>query len=126
MKRTHGNEEKWKVVLPRPAVDRRDVIYGLTIPDCTSTHTGVTKNTCGEAKNKLLLGNEEKWKVVLHRPAVDRRDVIYGLIIPDCTTTHPGVTKDTCGEAKNKLLLAAGLKGSIGINDYSYFLKSGQ
>jgi hypothetical protein len=27
---------------------------------------------------------------------------------------------------KNKLLFAAGLKGCIGINDYSYFLKAGQ
>lgn len=124
MKRTHGNEEKWKVVLPRPAVDRRDVIYGLTSPDCTSAHTGVTENTCGEATNKLLLGNEEKWKVVLPRHAVDRRDVIDGVTSPDCTTAPPGVTMDTCGETKNKHLLAAGLKGTIGINDYSYFFKS--
>jgi hypothetical protein len=124
MKRTHGNEEKWKVVLPRPAVDMRDVIYGLTRQDCTTAHTGVTKDTCGEATNKLLLGNEEKWKVVVPRPAVDRRDVIYGLTSQDCTTAYPGVTKDTCGEAKNKILLAAGLKGCIGINDYSYFFKS--
>jgi hypothetical protein len=124
MKRTHGNEEKWKVVLPMPAVDRRDVIYGLTRPDCTTAHPGVTKDTCGEAKNELLLVNEEKLKVVLPRPAVDRRDVIYGLTSPDCTTAHPGVTKDTCGEAKNELLLAVGLKGCIGINDYSYFFKS--
>jgi hypothetical protein len=97
MKRTHGNEEKWKVVLPRPAVDRRDVIYGLTSPDCTSAPTGVTENTCGEATNKLLLGNEEKWKVVLPRHAVDRRDVIDGVTSPDCTTAPPGVTMDTCG-----------------------------
>jgi hypothetical protein len=124
MNRTHGNEDKWKVVLPRPAVDMRDIIYGLTSQDCTTTHPGVTKDTCGEAKNKLLLGNEEKWKVVVTRPAVDRRDVIYCLTSPDCTTAHPGVTKDSCGEAKNKILLSAGLKGCIGINDYSYFLKS--
>jgi hypothetical protein len=70
--------------------------------------------------------NEEKWKGVLPRPAVDVRAVIYGLTSLDCTTAHPGVTKDTCGEMKNKLLLAAGSKGCIGINDYSYFLKSGQ
>jgi hypothetical protein len=124
MKRNHGNEEKWKVVFPRPAVDRRDVIYGLTTPDCTSAHTGVTKNTCGEATNKLLLGNEEKWKFVLPRHAVYRRDVIYGVTSPDCTTVQPGVTMDTRGEAKNKHLLAAGLKGTIGINNYSYFFKS--
>jgi hypothetical protein len=124
MKRTHGNEEKWKVVLPRPAVDMRAVIYCLTSPDCTTAHPGVTKDTCGEAKNKLLLGNEETWKVVLPRPAVDRRDIIYGLTSPDCTTAHPGVTKDTCGGAKNKILLAAGFEGCIGINDYSYFFKS--
>jgi hypothetical protein len=63
---------------------------------------------------------------------VDRRYVIYGLTSQDCTTAHPGVTRDPCGEAKNKLLLgneekyilAAGLKGCIGINDYSYFFKS--
>jgi hypothetical protein len=60
MKRTHVNEDKWKVVLPRPAVDRRDVVNGLTSPYCTSAHTGVTKDTRGEAKNKLILGNEEK------------------------------------------------------------------
>jgi hypothetical protein len=81
----------------RPAVDVRDVIYGLTIPYCTTAHPGVTKDTCGEAKNKLLLGNEEKWKVVLPRTAVDVRDVIYGLTSPDFTTVHPGVTKETCG-----------------------------
>jgi hypothetical protein len=55
MKRTHGNEEKWKIVLSRPAMDRRDIIYGLTSPDCTTAHPGVTKDTCGEVKNKLLL-----------------------------------------------------------------------
>jgi hypothetical protein len=124
MKRTHGNEEKWKVVVPRPAVDMRDVIYYLTSQDCATAHAGVTKDTCGEAKNELLLGNEEKWKVVVPRPAVDRRDVIYDLTSQDCTTAHPRVTKDTCGEAKKKILLAAGLKGCIGINDYSYFFKS--
>jgi hypothetical protein len=94
MKRTHGNEEKWKVVHPRPAVDVRNVIYGLTSPDCTTAHPGVTKDTYGEMKRTQ--GNEEKWKVVLPRPTVDVRDVIYGLTSSDCTTAHPGVTKDTC------------------------------
>jgi hypothetical protein len=46
MKRTHGNEDKWKVVLPSSAVDVRDVVYGLTSPDCTTAHPGVMKDTC--------------------------------------------------------------------------------
>jgi hypothetical protein len=46
MKRTHGNEEKWKVVLPRPAVDVRDAIYSLTSPDWTTAHPMATKDTC--------------------------------------------------------------------------------
>jgi hypothetical protein len=92
MKRTHGNEEKWKVVLPRPAVDVRDIIYGLTRPDCTTAHPGVTKDTCGEMKRTH--GNEEKWKSLV--PTTPREN--------------------------NKLLLAAGLKGCIRINDYSWDL----
>jgi hypothetical protein len=96
MKRTHGNEDKWKVVHPRPAMDVRDVIYGLTSPDCTSAHPGAMKDTCGEMKRTH--GNEDKWKSLV--PTIPRE--------------------------KKKLLLSAGLKGCIGINDYSYFFKAGQ
>jgi hypothetical protein len=94
MKRTHGNEDKWKVVIPRPDVDVRKVINCLTSPDCTTAHPGVTKDTCGEMKRTH--GNEEKWKLLV--PTIPRE--------------------------KNKLLLAAGLKGCIGINNYYYFFKS--
>jgi hypothetical protein len=55
MKRTHGNEEKWKVVLPRPAVDRREVVYGLTSPDCTSAHTGVKETLVDKKKTIYYL-----------------------------------------------------------------------
>jgi hypothetical protein len=76
MKRTHANEDKRKVVIPRPDVDVRKVTNCLISPDCTTAHPGVTKDTCGEMKRTH--GNEEKWKSLV--PTIPRKRTNYYLL----------------------------------------------
>jgi hypothetical protein len=136
MKSNHGDKEEGGSMLSRPAVDVRDIIYGLTSSDCTSTHPGVTK---GDQCGLLDSGEKSEGRLMLSRPAVDLQYVIYGLTSSDCTSAHPGVTKGGQGGPLDRdekvnvvksipkgetILLAAGLKVSIEIGDYSYFLKA--
>jgi hypothetical protein len=116
------------------------IIDGLTSPDCTTAHHGDMKGDCGGLQDS---GDRNKFPSVVATPPDDVRDVIYGLTSPDCTTAHPGAMKGDHGGLQdsgdqdkfpsvvamppmevNKILLAAGLKGSIIIDDYSYCFKS--
>jgi hypothetical protein len=139
MKSSHSHQDKCPSVVSRSAVGVRDVIYGLTSPYCTAAHPEVMMGNRGGLQ---VSGDQDKCPSVVATPPDDVRDVIYGLTSPDCTTAHPGAMKGDCGGLQdsgdqdkctsvvatpsvevNKLLLAAGLKGSIRINDDSYCFK---
>jgi hypothetical protein len=53
MKSSHGYQEEGGLMLSRPTVDVRDVIYGLTSSDCTSAHPEVTKGDQGGLPDKV-------------------------------------------------------------------------
>jgi hypothetical protein len=67
-------EKEGGLMLSRPTVDVRDVIYGLTSSDCTSAHPGVTKGGQGR-----LPDSGEKVKVVKSIPKLDKLLLAAGL-----------------------------------------------
>jgi hypothetical protein len=118
----------------------RDVINGLTSPYCTTTNPEAMKGDCGGLQDSVA---QDKCPYVVATTPMDVRDVTYGITSPDCETVHPGYMKRDIGGLQDsgdqdkcpsvvatppvevkKLLLAAGLKGSIRIDDYSYCFKS--
>jgi hypothetical protein len=65
MKSSHKHQDKCPSQVSRSAVGVRDVIYGLTSPDCKTAHPGAMKGDCGGIQDS---GDQYKFPSVVATP----------------------------------------------------------
>jgi hypothetical protein len=65
MKRSHSHQDKCPSVVSRSAVGLCDIIYGLTSPDCTTTHPRAMKGDRGGLQDS---GDQDKGPYVVATP----------------------------------------------------------